>query len=310
MTLPNTGTVETAAAGYWRLAGRLAPNARIAVIRRPVNDVIDSLRAIGWSADGVAFRRILEAYDRKLDQIEARVPGVLSVSFDDLATEEGCSRLFEHCLPYRFDPEWWASLARANLQTDLTALRRRFVVYWSRLEKLGRHAKQLELAEFQKRTRGGMEGVTFQSEPFATFSQDALDLFRSHMVATDQDVEDFRMKNVPLLNLMDQLGTLHIATARCNGRMVGYLMSVVGASFDEQGVRAAEHIPIFASPDFPGIGAKLMRWADAELERRGVSVFLGRAGHRGSGPRLGVLWKRMGYEPFGEMYRRDVRSAA
>ena len=42
--------------------------------------------------------------DRKLEQIERRVPGVLSVSYADLATEAGCRAVWQHCLPLPLGP--------------------------------------------------------------------------------------------------------------------------------------------------------------------------------------------------------------
>ena len=86
---PNTGTVETAIAHWWRLLPSLAPHAKVVVIRRPVAEVVDSLMRI----PGCQFNRALIAsamtrLDRKLEQIATRIPGALSVGYADLDSEE------------------------------------------------------------------------------------------------------------------------------------------------------------------------------------------------------------------------------
>ena len=93
---PCTGTVETNAAPFWRLV----PYMKTVVIRRPVDEVVDSLRKLGFQTDQDNFTSYIRNLDRKLDQIERRVPNVLSVSFDELKTEEACKRVFQFCLPY------------------------------------------------------------------------------------------------------------------------------------------------------------------------------------------------------------------
>ena len=153
------------------------------------------------------------------------------------------------------------------------------------------------------------EGITFQIEPFDIMYRDAEALFRSHMVATGQSIGDYAKKNLPLLRALEKVNGLQVMTARCNGRLAGYLLTVVSPTLDEENIHIADHTTVFADPDFPGIGMKLQRAADAALTARGVVYALGRAGTRGSGPRLGTMFQRLGYEDFGHLYRRDLRAA-
>ena len=117
LSKPRHGSAETIAAPGWRLLPKLAPAAKAVVIRRPVDDVIDSLMALPITFNRAAIADLIAAADRKLDQIEARMP-CLSVRFDDLAKEQACKALFEHCLPYRHDRDHWRRLDRTNIQVE------------------------------------------------------------------------------------------------------------------------------------------------------------------------------------------------
>jgi hypothetical protein len=304
-----TGTAETAAAPFWRLLLSFRPDLRMAVIRRPIVEAVESWMRVAPASNREAIAALFRNLDRKLDQIETRVPGVLSVTFDELKTEPGCRKLYEHCLGEPFDAAWWGYMARLNIQIDIPALLRYAAAYGPALMKLVRQAKQQELAAMARRPRVDPAGVTFQTEPFESWYRDARPLFQEHMVRTNQDVEDYEKKNIPLLGVMDRLGLLQIMTARCNGRMAAYLMTVVGPSLDDRVMKVAEHMPFFASPDFPGLGGKLLRAANDALVQRGVSLVVSRAGHRGSGPRLGILYRRQGYEEFGQLYKLDLKAA-
>ena len=124
----NTGAAETAAAPGWRLIHHYRPDIRAVVVRRPVEDVVKSLLAVDMSGvaryDVALAHKSMSYLDRYLDQIEANVPGAVSVRFDDLADQETCRRVFEHCLPYRFDAAWWEAFAPINLQINSRAMMR------------------------------------------------------------------------------------------------------------------------------------------------------------------------------------------
>jgi hypothetical protein len=147
------------------------------------------------------------------------------------------------------------------------------------------------------------DGVTFQTEAFDEWYRDAAPLFKVHMDLTGQAIDDYTRKNIPALRAIDQLGLMQITTARSNGRMFGYLMAVISPSLDAENTLDAMHLPFFASKDMPGLGMKLQRASIERLRTRGVSEVFMRAGVRGSGPRLGTMYRRLGAEPFGELYR-------
>lgn len=305
LSQPCTGTVETAAAPFWRLLLKLAPDVRIVTVRRPIPEVLASLARGGLAFDAAEMTRVLQRLDRKLDQIERRVPGVLRIAYADLMREDVCARVFEHCLPYRHSSMWWADMARRNLQISLPMLRRYCEAYAPQLEKLAKTAKHRSLTTMIPEP-AEIDGVTFQTEPFADFYRDATTCFAEHLVQTDQSPDDHARKNLTLFQAIDDLGGLQVLTARSNGRMFGYLVSVVAPSLDSPDLLAAEHTIFFASSAIRGLGMKLQREALKALNARGVDYVLFRAGHRGAGPRLGTFYRRLGAEEFGQMYRLNL----
>lgn len=302
---PCTGSVETAAAPFWRLLPTYCPDARIVVVRRPVSEVVASLCAI-LPYDVPLLTRLMLRADTKLDQIECRM-NALSVQFSDLKNEATCARLFEYCLPYQHDAKWWASVDAVNIQISLRLLLRQYKAFLPQLDKLAVTAKHRIIADMQ-RAAVGLDGVAFQHEPFDQFYEDAKPLFREHLVQTGQSPEDHARKNLPLLRALDALGVLQTITARSNGRMFGYLMSIVGPSLDSPDEMVAEHTLFFASPDMRGLGMKLQRASLAALRSRGVKSVIMRAGIRGSGPHLGTIYRRLGATDHGQLYRLELDS--
>jgi hypothetical protein len=305
-TQPNIGTVETAAAPFWRL---IPPGLRIATVRRNRQDVFARILSMGPQYDVGALADLLLALDRKLDQIEARIPGVLRIPFDDLETEAGCGRLFEHCLPYPHDTDWWWRRSREYISGDFAAQVRYAHAYLPAFLKLAGAAKQATLAELQRKrsARPSLDGFTFAEEPnFDQWLEDAQPLFRAHLAQTDQDSESYALKNLPLGRQLHAAGIMQITTARQNGRMFGYSMAVIGPTLDARDTITAQMLLPFASPDCPGLGRRIHSAAIAILRTKGVTQFLARAGVRGDGPRLGKMYERLGFVDDGTLHRLDL----
>jgi hypothetical protein len=301
-TQPDIGTVETAAAPFWRIFPR---GIRIVTVRRPVMDVYASVVRAVPNCDLSTVATLVLAADRKLDQIEARCQNVLSVRFDDLVDETTCARVFEHCLPYPHDHAWWASWDAQPVSGNLPAQIRYAQAYLPQLQKLAGAAKHRILADM-KPSAEPPDGFVFADEPFDRWYRDAVPLFRDHMAATGQDIEDYARKNIPLLRRLDQGGAMQIITARSNGKMFGYVMSVISPSLDDPNAMMGTHLPVFAALSCPGLGMKLQRASIEALRRKGVTEVFGKAGVRGSGPRLGAAFRRMGFEDAGQLYRLNL----
>lgn len=304
---PCIGTAETAGAPWWRMIPRFAPDARVLVVRRPVEEVVDSLMAL----DGVAFDRAkltaeTNRLDHKLDQIEARVPNVMSVNFADLKTEATCRAVFEHCLPHKFDRSHWSRWDRINVQCDMRAMTRHYAAYKLALDKLAAIAKHQTISSMAAHKPVSMDGMTFQTEDFDTWVKDAKALFDDHLVQVGEAPGDWQEKNLPLMRRIYEIGAMQIMTARSNGRMFGYLMTLISPSLTSESVTEALHTTFFASSDAPGLGLKLQRAALSPLKDHGVDDLYMRAGVRGSGDRLGSIYRRIGAQDFGQMFHLNL----
>ncbi len=306
------GSVETAAAPFWRLLLQIRPDVRIAVIRRSADDVMKSLLATGIQFDEVALRRRLDSLERKLDHIERNVPGVLSISYADLAQESACARLFEHCIGLPHDHVWWQQLAGLNLQINLAAVLRYEHAYGPRLRMAeAACVRKIRHTLFAGRVRNGPLnelGVTIQEERADTVYRDAQDLFREHCLAVGEPEDEWTRKNIPLIFQLEDGGFWQLMTARSNGRMLAYLMTLVGPSLEATGRMSATQTLFFSSKDAMGmnLGEALQRASIVKLRSRGVHEVIMREGIRGSGPKLGVLYRRLGAEPFGNLHRLEL----
>ena len=316
-----TGSVETTVQRWWRL---FPPGLKLVVIRRPLEEVVDSLMKID-TAQPIQFDRArlmknLGKYDRALDVIERRL-SPLTIPYDRLGSENICKLIFEHCLGLPHDHERWAKLADVNIQVHLPAEIRYSVAFLPQLMQGGRSAAR---AIFQSR-RGALapnvlsvddDGVTIQEEPLALWYRDGQELFRQHCLAVGEPEDEWTRKNLPVAQRLEGHGMTHILTARLDGRMYGYLCSLIAPSMEHLDRAIATQTLFFVDPAmaWKKIGLKLLRMSIERLRLRGVSEIGMRAGVRGSGPDLGILYRRVGAQPFGTLYKltfdRDIEPAS
>jgi hypothetical protein len=152
-------------------------------------------------------------------------------------------------------------------------------------------------------------GVTIQEEALFPFVHDAEQLFKEHCVAVGEPEDQWRQKNLPMIGLLSRMGLWHIVTARINGRVFGYLMTIIGPSLENINTLVGTQNLYFVSKDAHSgmrLGMKLQKASIAALKARGVSEIIMRAGVRGTGSRQGVLFKRLGAEPFGQLYKLEI----
>ena len=296
LSQPCTGTVETSASPFWRLLEALAPGTRIVTLHRPVEAVAASLRRAGMAFDDAVLLPVLEHAEAKLRQIARRLPNVLSVRFEDLADEACCAEVFEHCLPYRHDPAWWSVWAPLNVQVNVPHMMRYASAYAQQTARLRAQARHRILADMRKPVE--LNGVTFQQEAFAAFLADGRECMGDHFVSLGERPDYWQTCNIPLFQDLDAGGALHVWTARSNGRMFGYLLTVLAPSFDNAAETNGEQIAFFADAAWPGLGQKLQRSSIEDLRARGVK----RVTMPVSVPRLDVLYRRMGAVPWPQTY--------
>ena len=189
---PFTGTVETARGGVLApVAGGCARGHAAASGGRRGGFAA----ARGLVFDDAPMTAMLRDTERKLDQIEGRLPGVLAVSFDDISTEgSGCARVFEHCLGLPHDHAWWAACDPVNIQIDLSHLTRYFAAYRPQVKKLVKIAKRMCIAGMKRAPREA-DGVTFQHEPFRRFWDEARPLTSEHAIQAGE-APDYRRHSI------------------------------------------------------------------------------------------------------------------
>jgi hypothetical protein len=299
---PCIGTVETGAAKWWRLVQQRMPSVRTVVLRRDPVEVRDSMIRLGFRLEPEALLRSLRLADMKLDQIERRVPGVLSVRFGDIMTEVGAAQVFEHCLGLPFDAGWFETIRSVNIQSDMRAMLRYMDAYMPELVKLAKTARHRIVAGMQIR---GPEipGMTIAEEPFDDFFRDGPHLFSDHLIQVGEAPDNYRAKNIPLMRRLSATGLLQVVVARtANKRMAGYLMTTIGPSLESADITTAIHGTFYADPDYPGLGMKMQRVAAQVLREKNVTDLYFRAGVRGDGPRTDVIARRLGAEDDGHLY--------
>jgi len=140
---PYIGSAETAAAPYWRLVQKYVPGCRVLVVRRPVSEVVESVAKQGIA--GIELPRLqrqLIYMNNKLNQVEARLPNTISVSFDELRQYEVCEIVFEHCTGMYLDPKWWEYWNKVNVQAEFDAVTRYVWFHAEPIQRLMKLAQQ------------------------------------------------------------------------------------------------------------------------------------------------------------------------
>jgi hypothetical protein len=126
---PNVGTAETGAVLGWRILQHHVPHLRRVVVRRPIESSIASMLRVDLRGvavyDETMMRRVMQREVKALADVSAS-PGTLTVDFADLDRCDACAAVFEHCLPYPFDRQWWEALRHQNIQADVPEMLRYF----------------------------------------------------------------------------------------------------------------------------------------------------------------------------------------
>jgi len=86
----------------------------------------------------------------KLDQVARRLD-TLEVDYRDLDREYVCKDIFEFCLPYKHDHEWWSRISQMNLQIRMIDLIRYIVAYGPQIRSASEEAKAATLSIMKAR---------------------------------------------------------------------------------------------------------------------------------------------------------------
>lgn len=301
---PYIGSAETLAAPYWRLLPRYAPDCRVLIVRRPVRDVVESI--MRFSITGMERDKLTESMKRlnaKLDQVEARYHNCISVNFDELGDFEVCDIIFQHCLGINLSEAWFRYWSPINVQIDLDAAMRYVWTHMVPLMRVNYAAKHQMMADLQSKPRPQPDdGLIVAEERFPESFKEAQAMFEDHCVAVGELPDEWTKNNIELLYQMDAVGKLQILTARSNGQLFGYLVTMLGAELDNAAIKSATHTLFYASDRWPGAGLRLQREALIRLRQKGFNEVLMRSGH-GPGGKVETLYKRIGANFDGKIFR-------
>lgn len=301
---PFIGSAETLAMPYWRLLPRFAPDCRVLVVRRPVSEVTESM--MKFNISGMERPKLLENMKRlnaKLDQVEARYHNCISVNFDELGDFEVCNVIFQHCLGAPLGRQWFDYWNAINVQIDMDAAMRYVWTHMIPLARLNYAAKHQMLADLMSKPRPQPDdGLVVAEEKFPASFAEAQQMFEDHCVAVGELPDEWTKNNIELLYQMDAVGKLQILTARSNGQLFGYLVTMLGAELDNAAIKSATHTLFYASDRWPGAGLRLQREALIRLKQKGYSEVLMRSG-LGPGSRVETIYKRIGANFDGKIFR-------
>lgn len=117
---PRIGVVDTAWALLWPEVIDRDPGLRIVTLERPRAEIIESTRRV-LACDEALVNAQLDRLDLALSEIK-KLSGVLSIQAKSLDSLEGVKKVFEFCLPYKLDPDWYNHLRSINIQPDLKVM--------------------------------------------------------------------------------------------------------------------------------------------------------------------------------------------
>jgi len=297
LSMNQVGSAETGAMWHWRLAKHLRPDLRLITIRRESKEILDSLGRIGLP---VPFR-LVESWQRKLDQVEKRNRDAVRIEFEELKNEEGLKRLWSATLDASFDPEWAAKHQSQNIQASVPFLTKYFIANEKGIKKFLLQAKAEEIA--QLRPRRDLSSVSIREESFDSFLLSSRPDMARHLGYQGEDPSSFETKNLALYRALEAKNNLIISVARSNGRTFGYLFTILSPSLDSPHGTRAGFGPFFADRALPGLGFRLQRHALNLLMAKGVKEVWWQEDEE---PTVGILARRLGAIPHGRLFRKEL----
>lgn len=298
------GTAETAAAGHWRLIQGIDPNIKTVVIRRDPEDVLQSLLNTNNSFNLDVLKHTLRMQNAKLDQIEHRIPNVLSIPYHDLDTKQACKTIFEYCTQYPFDEDWWIKVSKLNLQMDLHKLFKYMAAFKSELDRTTRIMKQHNIALMGKKDRD-LDEISIKEESFSEFIKNKT-TFKTPYALVDYDPNMINELNDEVFMKLEQKGNLQTILAKSNGKAFGYLITIIAPSLMNKNIMCGHHQLFYASKDFSGLGTKMMNTANELLKQKGITEIHLRSGIHKDWGRLESMFKRLGATSLGNNFILNI----
>jgi hypothetical protein len=304
---PFVGSVETGLAAWWRL---IPEDCKVLVLRREVPEVLESLARTGLPFHREEMEKALRRIERKLEQVAAR-RNTKVLCAEDLSSSEVCREVFENLLGKPCPQQWLECLHNMNLQRDLFHQFRYLQANATQVQRLAKQAKQLCLQKFL-RSPVGME-FSYQIEDFPSWFAEAKDMLRSHCELVGERVanptDDFGTNlDWGILQRLHSQGDVFITTARSNGKLFGYLVTMINSDPLAVGEREGLQSIFYSTLPKSGLGIGMQRESFQHLRKLGVQRAIIRDGLRESAGALGRMALRLGGESYGQLYKIELGS--
>ena len=277
------GTVETGAVEGWPIIRRAIPDARIAVVLRPLDAVTASLEAVGADPPHDDLRRRAAALNELSHQND-----VLTVAFAALADPRVCAELQEHVLGQPFDWAKWRAVEGVNIQLDLPGRLARLMERGPAIERL-----KTELAE---RLANPKPFVLVREERWSDVVDEAMALAAAHHAEATHGAEGAFAINREVTAQLEAAGLLRVLIARVDGRVAGYCCWTREVNVESDQPPTMTHGPFYVAPECAHlrIGRRLLEASREQFAREGFAVLRLHHTVYGRGARTGILYERLG----------------
>lgn len=261
MFISMRGSVETAGIAGIRLWRARVPNLRIVLIRRPILDVIASMEkfTVDFDHDDLWKKNAL------LDEL-ALQPDVETIDYSDLDNTDCLNWLWETCNEVPVPAGLATVFKGQNIQIDMEARMHLLQSEQPRISALQADLAE-RLSELNEHTK-----LIVREESFYTCWQECDMLGQLHWNETHADWEAARPYNVDwnMLEAQFRTGTLHIATARIAGELVGYMFWHCSPDPESKPLWLAQMGPWFATAGSARAAYKLYTYSINMLRSYGM----------------------------------------
>jgi hypothetical protein len=150
-------------------------------------------------------------------------------------------------------------------------------------------------------------GLTFQQEAWLDVELEVLAIAERHWDEIAVHKDEIKLDlDCQLFRNMQDIGILHITTARAGGELVGYYAMVIRTHPNYKTTKFGFLQSYFLLPEFraPFTGMELFEAMEEAMRKAGAECLI--SGHKLSLD-VGPLFKRLGWTPFEMMYTKLLK---
>lgn len=123
---PEDGIADTFLIVLWKELRQMFQEARIVVIHRPLEQVIQSHTRLG-----LGIKYLVE--ESRLMEETRQDKEILHIEYGELAKPEVCRQIYKHCVGVDVDSAWLAACQEYRIETDLSRLKERVLCNQSKV---------------------------------------------------------------------------------------------------------------------------------------------------------------------------------